>query len=142
MITSKRLAMFLLLAVFALGVATGALVMPLVMPLVAKAISGKALKADPASAAKKFSQVDSLAEELRLNAEQKEHLREIVDKSRERYCQLKKEFNPRCDEIRNQTRAAIMQILDGDQKHLFQKHIEHQDRERMEHGTESAQDRD
>lgn len=135
---SKRLAIFLLIAVFFLGMLTGALL----LPLLNKQHAGNVPTVNASISHEKVSRVEALSQELHLNAGQKEQLRAIVDKSRDRYHQLHEEYSPRCNEIRIETRAAIIQILQEDQKHLFEKHIERLDRARHEKEAQAAQEND
>ena len=126
-LSSKRLAISLLLLVFLLGVATGALVTPL-------AIRGDSRGGTSPTAApsKKPNRVERLAQELQLDPAQKTQLKEIIDETAVRCRGLSDEVRPRYDEIRYETRATIQQILNDDQKQRFQKYNERVDRERKE----------
>ncbi|MBI3655932.1 MAG: hypothetical protein HY232_05860 [Acidobacteria bacterium] len=124
--------------VFALGFAAGGLVTPLLVKNPYRSVSAS----KSTSPGLKKGRVDAMAEELGLDPEKKEQLRQIVSKSRDCYRELNKEYSPRCDWIRNQTRAEIIQILDDEQKRRFQRHIERKDRERQEDLDRSTQGKD
>jgi flagellar motility protein MotE (MotC chaperone) len=59
---------------------------------------------------------DDLAQGLNMDAAQKEKLREIISRSRERYKALSQQFRPQYETIRDETRQEIRQILREDQK--------------------------
>ncbi len=63
---------------------------------------------------------DEMAQGLDMDAAQKEQLKEIIGRSRERYRALSKQFRPQYDSIREQTRQEIRQILRDDQKARFE----------------------
>lgn len=113
MIQSKKLAILLLVVVFLLGAFSGA---ALVYSLLRRG------NVSPAATNKK-EYVDVLTEELALMPTQREALRGIVARSREGYCKLREQYNPRCDEIKQQTRAEIFKILDDRQKAKFQAYL-------------------
>jgi hypothetical protein len=64
--------------------------------------------------------VGGLAKELKLDAQQKESLKEIFDESRKRYFALSQEFWPQYQTIRSESDQRIKDILRDDQKILFE----------------------
>jgi hypothetical protein len=68
----------------------------------------------------RFDYVEALAKELKLDAEQKQNLRLIIDESRKRYKELGLEFKPRFESITNESNQKITSMLRDDQKTLFE----------------------
>jgi uncharacterized membrane protein len=64
--------------------------------------------------------VEAFARELKLDAKQKEQLRDIFNESRERYRALSLQFRPQYENIRNETDQQIRKILRDDQKAHFE----------------------
>lgn len=67
--------------------------------------------------------LDGMAEELMLDAQQKEMLELIIDKSRKRYFNLALEYRPYYDEIRIETEEQIKGMLRPDQRKLFEEFL-------------------
>jgi hypothetical protein len=68
----------------------------------------------------RFDYVEALAKELKLDPEQKQSLRLIIDESRKRYKELGSEFKPKFELITNDSNQKITSILRDDQKTLFE----------------------
>ncbi len=123
---SKLSVALLWLLVFLLGGVSGA---------VSHYIYREHLKA-PALAAPQVrgNVVERMAQELKLDAGQKELLKAIFDESRQKYRALNQEYRPQYEAInkqygpqaraiRNQTSDKIKQILRADQKELFEEFL-------------------
>jgi uncharacterized membrane protein len=78
-----------------------------------------ALKAGP----QRFDVVEALAKELKLDPQQKQSLRIIIDESRKCSRELWQEYRPRWNTIRNDSDQRIKNILRDDQKALFEKFL-------------------
>jgi len=63
--------------------------------------------------------VEDMSKDLKLNPEQKEKLKGIVQQSRERYRALSVQFRPQYNTIRNETNQEIRQILTDEQRSRF-----------------------
>ena len=64
---------------------------------------------------------DNLAERLNLNADQKAKVQEIFGDTREQLGALRKEYEPRMDEIRRQADGRLQTVLTPEQWQKFQK---------------------
>jgi len=77
--------------------------------------------------------VEEMARGLSLDADQKEKLKVIISKSRERYRSLSVQFRPQYDVIRDETRNEIRQILTEEQKARFDKKVREIDERHKTH---------
>lgn len=127
MMQSKKLAILLLVVVFLLGALTGALLSSLVNH---QRVSEAAKGANSYVYHPKENMVEVLSKELELTPPQKERLGNIIGRCREQYSKLHEEYKPKCDVIKNQTRAEIFQILDDAQKAKFQAFIDRRNAEK------------
>ncbi len=80
--------------------------------------------------------VEEMAQELQLDAAQKEQLRVIFQQSRERYNALSVQFRPQYEKIRLETNAAIRAILRPDQKQKFDETLKRMDTRHQDHTHE------
>jgi uncharacterized membrane protein len=71
--------------------------------------------------------VEEMAQQLFLDAGQKEQLRTIIQRSREQYRTLSRQFQPRYDMIRGETNEAIRGILKEDQRKHFDETLQRMD---------------
>ena len=71
---------------------------------------------------------DNLAERLKLNADQKTKVQEIFSDTREQLRALRKESEPRVNEIRRQADGRLQTVLTPEQWQQFQKIREERDR--------------
>jgi periplasmic protein CpxP/Spy len=71
---------------------------------------------------------DNLAERLNLNADQKTKVQEIFSDTREQLRALRKESEPRVNEIRRQADGRLQTVLTPEQWQQFQKIREERDR--------------
>ena len=67
--------------------------------------------------------LDGMAEELMMDAQQRETLRLIFDKSRKRYFNLALEYRPYYDEIRIETEEQIKEMLRPDQRKRYEEFL-------------------
>jgi hypothetical protein len=65
---------------------------------------------------------------LDLDSQQKEELKTIVSRSRDRYKVLSQQFRPQYEMIRNETRQQIRHILRPDQQAKFEEFLKDMDR--------------
>ena len=65
-----------------------------------------------------------LANYLDLDTQQKEELKIIIGRSRDRYKVLSQQFRPQYEMIRNETRQQIRHILHPDQQAKFEKFLQ------------------
>jgi hypothetical protein len=71
----------------------------------------------------RFDYVEELAKELKLEPQQKQSLRLIMDESRKYYRELGLEFKPKFEAITNDSNQRIKGILRDDQKMLFEEFL-------------------
>ncbi|MBN1569277.1 MAG: hypothetical protein JXA73_15630 [Acidobacteria bacterium] len=67
--------------------------------------------------------VDSMANELQLDAQQKAEVKVIITDIRTRYRALSQEFRPRWEELRKESDERINALLREDQKPKFEKFL-------------------
>ena len=111
---SKTSATFLLVGTFLLGGITGA---------VSYSIYRKQVEAAPPQASQRPQRrdiVEQLATDLSLDPDQKEKLKVIIGKTRERYRALHGQMGPEFQKIRNEGDEEIRRILRDDQKPRFE----------------------
>jgi Spy/CpxP family protein refolding chaperone len=72
--------------------------------------------------------VEQMSQSLKLDAQQKEKLKAIIQQSGERYSALSTQFRPQYDRIRAETNEAIRAVLRPDQRKLFEETLEKLDR--------------
>jgi Spy/CpxP family protein refolding chaperone len=77
--------------------------------------------------------VEEMAQELMLDAGQKEKLRVIFQQSREQYNTLSLQFRPQYEKIRSDTDEAIRAILRPDQKQKFEGTLKKMDTRHQDH---------
>lgn len=65
---------------------------------------------------------------LALDAQQKEELKTIISRSRDRYKVLSQQFRPQYEMIRNETRQQIRHILRPDQQAKFEEFLRDMDK--------------
>ncbi|MGA2261143.1 MAG: hypothetical protein ABSH28_06895 [Acidobacteriota bacterium] len=82
--------------------------------------------------------VEDMAKHLNLDPQQKEQLRTIINKSRERYRNLAMQFRPQYEKTRAETNEAIRAILRPDQGQHFEETIEKMDSWRRDRPRENA----
>jgi uncharacterized membrane protein len=127
---SKTSAALLLIVTFLLGGITGAVSYSLYQNHVVGATSRPDTSHDP---------VSELAKALSLDSKQKETLKNIMDRSRDRYRALSQQIRPQYEAIRNEGRQEIRQILRDDQKARFEDFLKDLDRRHKEREAKSSQ---
>ena len=130
---SQNKARLTILAVFAIGVAAGALSMNLYQRLTA---TDKEPRRQPTP----VTVVERLDRELKLNGHQQETIRGILEETfaqmkeeRERLQPLYKQIEPRFAEIRQKSRDRIRAELSDDQLPKFEEILKEEDRKREEY---------
>jgi hypothetical protein len=68
----------------------------------------------------RFDVVEALAKQLKLDPQQKESLRLIINEGRQSYISLSMQFKPKYETIRNDSDQKIRNILRNDQKQAFE----------------------
>lgn len=116
MMRSKRQAVAILMLVFLLGLVSGLLISAVAERTFASRSWSRSYHKD--------IDLEELSHRLELSAEQKEALAKILERSRQRFVELRAEFKPKVKAIKEQTRAEILQILNDEQKAEFQQLIE------------------
>jgi Spy/CpxP family protein refolding chaperone len=71
--------------------------------------------------------VEEMAQHLKLDAQQKEQLKAIVQQSRDHYRVLSRQFQPQYEKIRGETNEAIREILRPDQRKQYEATLEKMD---------------
>jgi len=71
--------------------------------------------------------VDQMAQDLKLDAAQKEQIKTIIGESREKYHRLSQQFRPNYDAIRQETRQQIRAVLREDQLTRFEEIVKEMD---------------
>jgi hypothetical protein len=74
--------------------------------------------------------IDELSTELKLDPAQREAVDRILAEARGRFQELRRELNPRFDQIRNQNNERIRAILTPDQQALFDQWQQREDLKR------------
>ena len=72
--------------------------------------------------------VKEMSKDLGLDAAQQDKLRDIIKASRERYRSLSERVRPEFDQIRNDSRTEIRQMLRDDQKARFEERLKEIDK--------------
>jgi hypothetical protein len=115
---SKTSAALMLIAIFLLGFVSGG-----VSSYLYQNHLGQGSAQRPPAAAKRDI-VEEIAQSLRMDAQQKEKLKDIIKKSGDRYSALAVQFRPQYEQIRTETDQAIRAILRPDQRQHFEETLE------------------
>jgi hypothetical protein len=128
--SSQAKARLLILAVFVIGFAAGALSLNLYQHFT----SSRPNNVDPRDRAGVI--IQRMDEKMSLTAAQKDQIRQILEGTRDKYGEIRKkmepymkEFEPQFDAVRQQSRNEIRAVLNDKQLPEFEKMIEEQDRE-------------
>ncbi len=73
-----------------------------------------------------------MASYLDLDAQQREELKTIISRSRDRYRALSQQFRPQYEMIRNETRQQIRHMLRPDQRPRFEEFLQDMDKRHKE----------
>ncbi len=84
--------------------------------------------------------VEEMAQHLKMDAQQKEQLKAIVQQSRDRYRALSRQFQPQYEKIRAETNDSIRTILRPDQRKQYEATLEKMDARHREHTHEPTPD--
>lgn len=128
-VTSRR-AVALVLAVFLLGIALGALGTYLAG---ARVWGGQTENKGPRDKRARF--VQRLNRELDLTPDQQKQLVTILDETREQYRALQQQIAPQTDKVRQQSREKIRAILTPEQIPKFEDFLRRMDEERKKRNT-------
>jgi Spy/CpxP family protein refolding chaperone len=82
---------------------------------------------------------EEMAQSLKLDAQQKEQLRAIIQQSTEHYRALSRQFRPQYEKIRAETNEAIRAILRPDQRQNFEDTLDKMDSRHRAHSHEPPQ---
>jgi Spy/CpxP family protein refolding chaperone len=124
---SKTSAALMLVAIFGLGAIAGGITQYLV---------GSHFISNPPPQTRvpnSHDIVEEMAQQLKLNAQQKDKLRGIIQQSREHYRSLSKQFQPQYDKMRAETNDAIRDILTANQRQNFDETLEKMDSRHRDH---------
>ena|ERR1700722_12377062 len=126
---ASRKAIALLVVVFVLGVALGALGLTVMNRRVYGARAeirpvGRTQAPDPTRA------VSRLTRDLDLTPDQQQRLGEILTNTQSRYNAIRQQMNPQFDQARAQSRDQIRQILTPEQQSKFEDFLRQVDEER------------
>ena len=129
--SSQAKARLLILAVFVIGFAAGALSLNLYQHFTSSRPNNNVDPRDRAGVI-----IQRMDEKMSLTASQKDQIRTILEGTRDKYGEIRKkmepymkEFEPQFDAVRQQSRNEIRAVLNDKQLPEFEKMIEEQDRE-------------
>ena len=124
----NRRATLLIVAVFLLGIALGALG----MHVAASRVFGSERSGQAASKAHKDKSqiIDELTQELTLNAEQRAQLESILEASRTKYQAIYEQVRPQYEQVRAQGRDRIRAMLTAEQLPKYEAFVRRLDEER------------
>lgn len=129
--SSQAKARLLILAVFVIGFAAGALSLNLYQHFSSSRPNNNVDPRDRAGVI-----IQRMDEKMSLTASQKDQIRTILEGTRDKYGEIRKkmepymkEFEPQFDAVRQQSRNEIRAVLNDKQLPEFEKMIEEQDRE-------------
>jgi Spy/CpxP family protein refolding chaperone len=123
--TSKTKALMIVLAIFVIGFAAGALSMNLYQRTTASTSPWGKRDGRPQDYL-----VDKMTKKLELTSDQRERIRAILDDTFSRYGEIRKDIEPRIDAVRQDGRGKIRSLLTAEQLTKFQEMIDEQERER------------
>ena len=125
---TKSTALLLVIAVFVLGVALGALGMYLEGARVMAGHPAQPVRLTPAQ--RQSRTVDNLTKELGLNSDQQGQLRAILEQTGAGYKSIQDEDAPKIESVRQKGRDRIRAILTPDQLPKFEETLRRMDEER------------
>jgi len=130
--SSQAKARLLVIAVFVIGFAAGALSLNLYQRFTSSRPNNNVDPHDRAAVI-----IQRMDEKMSLSGGQKDQIRTILEGTRDKYSDIRKkmepymkEFEPQFDAVRQQSRNEIRAVLNDKQLPEFEKMIEEQDRER------------
>jgi hypothetical protein len=131
--SSQAKARMLIVAVFVIGFAAGALSLNLYQ----RFTSSRSPNLDPRDRAGLI--IQRMDEKMSLSKPQKDQVRQILDNTGEKYGEIRKrmepfmkDFEPQFDAVRQQSRNEIRAVLTDKQLPEFEKMVEEQDRTQQE----------
>jgi len=131
--SSKQKARLIVISVFIIGFAAGALSLNLYQRLT----SSGSEKVDPRDRTGVF--IKKMNDKMKLTADQETRIREILDNTGHKFFELRKkvepcmkDFDPQFDAVRQQGREEIRTVLTEKQLPAFQEMVDEQDRIRQE----------
>jgi hypothetical protein len=130
--SSQAKARLLVIAVFVIGFAAGALSLNLYQRFTSSRSNNNVDPHDRAAVI-----IQRMDEKMSLSGGQKDQIRTILEGTRDKYSDIRKkmepymkEFEPQFDAVRQQSRNEIRAVLNDKQLPEFEKMIEEQDRDR------------
>ncbi len=131
--SSKQKARLIVISVFIIGFAAGALSLNLYQGLT----SSGSEKVDPRDRTGVF--IKKMNDKMKLTADQETRIREILDNTGHKFFELRKkvepcmkDFDPQFDAVRQQGREEIRTVLTEKQLPAYQEMVDEQDRIRQE----------
>ena len=115
-------AFLLIIAVFALGIGLGAAGLSV--------WNSRVLAARPQAARTAASTTAMFTKDLNLNSDQQSQISTILNQMREQYAAIHAKADPEYDQVRQQARDRIRQILTADQRPQFEDLLGRMDEER------------
>jgi len=122
----SRKAMGLLILVFVLGVAIGAAG----ITIFNTRVYGDLRKPPQQQASTTTRTVARINQDLNLSADQQKQLAQILDSMQAGYNNIRQQMTPQFEQVRQQGREQIRQILTGDQRPKFEEYLQKVDEER------------
>jgi septal ring factor EnvC (AmiA/AmiB activator) len=118
--------MGLLILVFVLGVAIGAAG----ITIFNTRVYGDLRKPPQQQASTTTRTVARINQDLNLSADQQKQLAQILDSMQAGYNNIRQQMTPQFEQVRQQGREQIRQILTGDQRPKFEEYLQKVDEER------------
>jgi Spy/CpxP family protein refolding chaperone len=125
----SRKAFLLVLLVFALGIALGAVGM--------RVVATRVLAARSQQASSVPSRVALFTRDLDLNADQQKQIQAILTETRARYAEIHRQADPEYETARQEGREKIREILTPEQKPKFEDLLRRFDEERRSRQSEA-----
>ena len=122
----SRKAIGLLILVFVLGVAIGAAG----ITIFNTRVYGDLRKPPQQQASTTTRTVARINQDLNLSADQQKQLAQILDSMQAGYNNIRQQMSPQFEQVRQQGREQIRQILTGDQRPKFEEYLQKLDEER------------
>ena len=127
----SRKALLLVILVFALGIALGAVGTYVVTTRV---LAARPLSSAPSSAA---NRVAMYTRDLNLNSDQQKQIEQILSDTRARYTELHDKLDPEYEQVRQQGRDRVRQLLTADQRPKFEDLLRRMDEDRRRRQAEA-----
>ncbi len=130
----SRKAIGLLILVFVLGVAIGAAGITIFNTRVYGDLR-KATQQQPSTTTRTVARIN---QDLNLSTDQQKQLAQILDGMQAGYNNIRQQMTPQFEQVRQQGREQIRQILTGDQRPKFEEYLQKVDEERRKRAAASG----